>query len=62
MTNYHVIGNVLAQASRSAGDRKVGQVARITLLGTDGFTHEYIADLVGAQKIPERDERRTRLK
>lgn len=23
-------------------------MARITLLGTDGFTHEYIADLVGA--------------
>lgn len=48
MTNYHVIGNVLGQASRSAGERKVAQVARITLLGADGFTHEYIADLVGA--------------
>lgn len=50
VTNYHVIGSVLAQASRSAGDRKLLQVARVTLLGTDGFTHEYVADLVGADR------------
>ena len=36
---------------RSAGpDRKLSQVARITLLGADGLSHEYVADLVGADR------------
>ena len=37
-------------AEASGDKRRVQQVARVTLLGSDGFTHEYVADLVGADR------------
>ena len=68
VTNYHVLGSVLAAAGLSkaaatgpvlpGGDgqpvqRKIASVARVTLLGTDGKSHEYVADLVGADRAKD---------
>jgi S1-C subfamily serine protease len=68
VTNYHVLGSVLAAAGLSkaaasgpaqpSGDaqpvqRKIASVARVTLLGTDGKSHEYVADLVGADRAKD---------
>ena len=53
VTNYHVLGSVLAAASSGRGGlggRTVASVARVTLLGPDGRSHEYVADLVGADR------------
>jgi len=53
VTNYHVLGSVLAAASQSragVAGRRIASVARVTLLGADGASHEYVADLVGADR------------
>jgi S1-C subfamily serine protease len=64
VTNYHVLGSVLAAAGLSAKTgasssaapqqpRKIASVARVTLLGTDGKSHEFVADLVGADRAKD---------
>lgn len=72
VTNYHVLGSVLASAGLSSAKapgsgapaappppqqqpapRKIASVARVTLLGTDGKSHEYVADLVGADRAKD---------
>lgn len=51
VTNYHVLGSVLAAAGRGgAAKRALSAVARVTLLGADGKSHEYVAELVGADR------------
>ena len=53
VTNYHVLGGVLAAASQGRAGlagRRVTSVARVTLLGSDGKSHEFVADLVGADR------------
>jgi S1-C subfamily serine protease len=68
VTNYHVLGSVLAAAGVSGAaappgapapsasappPRRVASVARVTLLGTDGKNHEYVAELVGADRAKD---------
>jgi len=50
VTNYHVLGSVLAAAGRGGARRPLSAVARVTLLGADGKSHEYVAELVGADR------------
>ncbi len=53
VTNYHVLGSVLGAASQGRaglGGRRIASVARVTLLGSDGKSHEFVADLVGADR------------
>lgn len=58
VTNYHVLGAALAavaqapKAACSGGGqtRRAPPVARVTLLGQDGRNHEYVAELVGADR------------
>lgn len=52
VTNYHVLAGVLNAASsgRGGAQRRVASVARVTLLGGDGKSHEYVAELVGADR------------
>ncbi len=54
ITNYHVLGSVLkglgpAAAGQGSG-RAPARVARVTVLGTDGFQQSYDAVLVGADR------------
>lgn len=52
VTNYHVLASVLAAASGREGlaGRRIASVARVTLLGSDGKSHAFVADLVGADR------------
>ena len=52
VTNYHVLASVLAAASGREGlaGRRLASVARVTLLGRDGKSHAFVADLVGADR------------
>eukprot|EP00884_Botryococcus_braunii_P005465 jgi/Botrbrau1/1491/Bobra.178_3s0046.1 len=52
VTNYHVLGNVLKQlpASARAPGARPPVVARVVLLGTDGYTQTREAVLVGADR------------
>ena len=56
VTNYHVLAGVLnaAGAGRAGGPgRRIASVARVTLLGSDGKSHEYVAELVGADRAKD---------
>ena len=56
VTNYHVLGGVLGAASTSragTSGRRIASVARVTLLGGDGKNHEYVAELVGADRAKD---------
>jgi S1-C subfamily serine protease len=56
VTNYHVLGGVLNAASsgrNGTAGRRVTSVARVTLLGSDGKSHEYVAELVGADRAKD---------
>jgi len=47
VTNYHVIGSILASVPKG---RVVGEVAKVTMLGPDGRTKTFPATLVGAER------------
>jgi S1-C subfamily serine protease len=57
VTNYHVLAGVLGSASTGRGGvpsgRRIASVARVTLLGGDGKSHEYVAELVGADRAKD---------
>ena len=53
VTNYHVLGNILKAMGTGNTPRDDVKVARVTLLGKDGYKQDYLATLVGAMRTKD---------